>query len=463
MMNKKASVLFVDDEPAILEGIIRALHKENFELYTVHSAKEALEFLESHAVDAVVADHFMPGMKGLDLLREISIQYPLTLRLILTGHQDGELAQQAIHSGVVFRFITKPCQPFDLAISIRQGLYQQALEHQNQTLKQAISPPTLHHLWMEQSEVMKILSKQIHRIANLDSTILITGESGTGKTSIAHLIHESSSRSAYPFISVNCAALPRDLIESELFGHERGAFTGAISSRPGRIELAEHGTLFLDEIGDMPLELQPKILTFLDDRRVQRIGGRESRKINVRVIAATNQDLAGKCQSRYFREDLYYRLNVFSLHIPPLRSRQKDLSQLINTILHKIAQSRGRSPYCITSQAHRELLAYPWPGNIRELENLLERASAFCDDSQITHLDLGLSEQGSASQVPSSLHTSQSPTKTLEELEQDALLMALEQCQGNKAAVARRLGISEKSVYNKIKRLHLTPFHNFQS
>ncbi len=456
-MTPKPKVLFVDDEPAVVDGLIRAIRQESFETFAAHSAQEALDFLKNQKVDAIVADQYMPGMSGLELLQHVAQQYPQTLRLILTGHQDLALAHQAIQTETVFRFFTKPCHPFDLAISMRQGLHQKMLEQQNHNLKQAINSPRSSRLLDAHSATVRSLSKQVERITDLDSTVLITGESGTGKTSIARMIHESSHRSAHPFVTVNCAALPRDLVESELFGHERGAFTGAISTRPGRIELAEHGTLFLDEIGDMPLELQPKLLTFLDDRRVQRIGGKESRVINVRVIAATNQNLAEHCQSRSFREDLYFRLNVFTLHIPPLRIRKKDLGELIDQTLIRIAQSRNHELYSLSQEARQALFDYPWPGNIRELENTLERSSAFCDAGQIIYPDLALPQQCQNLSDSSESEPFSTKGKTLAQLESEALLHALDICQGNKAAAARQLGISEKSVYNKLKRLHSTP------
>ncbi len=457
MTTMKPTVLFVDDEPAVVAGLIRAIRRESFETLTAHSAQEALAYLKREKVDAIVTDHHMPGMSGLELLGILAEQYPQTLRLILTGHQDLELAHQAIQTEAAFRFFTKPCHPFDLIISLRQGLHQKFLEQQNQSLKQAISSPGSSRLLNAQSSAMRSLCQQVERITDLDSTVLITGESGTGKTSIARMIHESSHRAEHPFITVNCAALPRDLIESELFGHERGAFTGAVSARPGRIELAEHGTLFLDEIGDMPLELQPKLLTFLDDRRVQRIGGKESRLINVRVIAATNQNLAEHCQLKSFREDLYFRLNVFTLHIPPLRIRIKDLDELIEHTLLRIGQSRNQESYSLSQKARQALFEYPWPGNIRELENILERSSAYCDGRHITDTDLALPHQGQHSRESSEPESFSIKSQTLAQLENEALLHALDSCQGNKAAAARQLGISEKSIYNKLKRLHTTP------
>ncbi len=457
-MTSKPKVLFVDDDPAIIDGLTRAIRQEAFETFTAHSAQEALAFLKSQKVEVIVADQYMPGMSGLELLQEVAHHYPHTLRFILTGHQDLALAQQAIQAETVFRFFTKPCHTFDLAISIRQGLHQKTLEQQNDNLRQAISSPRPSRVFDAHSLTMKSLCKHMKRITDLDSTVLITGESGTGKTSIARMIHESGCRAPHPFITVNCAALPRDLIESELFGHERGAFTGAISARPGRIELAEHGTLFLDEIGDMPLELQPKLLTFLDDRRVQRIGGKESRLMNVRVIAATNQDLAEHCQNKSFREDLYFRLNVFTLDVPPLRVRKQDLGELIDDTLMRIAQSRGHELYALSPEARQALFDYPWPGNIRELENILERSSAFCDAGQITYPDLSLPPQPChRSSERSETEPYSAARKTLAQLESEALLHALDSCQGNKAAAARQLGISEKSIYNKLKRLHVMP------
>ena len=265
----KGTILLVDDEQAVLDGLTRVLRDEQYEILCAQSAGDAQRLMQAQPVHVVVSDHLMPGMKGLEFLKWVHQQFPETIRLILTGQADLVLAQRAITEGTVFRFFAKPCNTFDLIITIHQGLYQQGLEQANQGLSEAIRTPVSSFGLFQESPTGKMLAEHVQKLASLDTTVLITGESGTRKTTLARMIHHASLRTSHPFVSVSCAALPRDLIEAEFFGHERGAFTGAVATRPGRLELADQGTLFLDEIGDMPLELQPKLLTFLDDHLVK--------------------------------------------------------------------------------------------------------------------------------------------------------------------------------------------------
>jgi DNA-binding NtrC family response regulator len=294
---------------------------------------------------------------------------------------------------------------------------------------------------------------RLEKIALLDSTALLTGESGTGKTTVARMIHERSARKKMPFVAVNCASLPSELIDAELFGHARGSFTGAVSDRPGRADAADGGTLFLDEIGDLPLELQPKLLTFLQDRTFHRIGDNLPRSVDVRIIAATHRDLRELCRKGVFREDLYFRLNVLGLTVPPLRDRPHDIIDMTAEILNRICRQRLSAPFELEPAAAEALQQYHWPGNVRELENVLENASAFCEDHQIRLTDLNLSDSPGAHHVP----TLTLAGKTLAEIERLAILETLSHCEGNKAQAARVLGISEKSIYNKMRRHGLHP------
>ncbi len=315
----------------------------------------------------------------------------------------------------------------------------------------AVDQPRHRFTWT--SPAAKKLFVRLEKIALLDSTALLTGESGTGKTSVARMIHERSSRLQMPFVAVNCASLPSELIDAELFGHARGSFTGAVSDRPGRADAADGGTLFLDEIGDLPLELQPKLLTFLQDRTFHRIGDNLPRSVDVRIIAATHRDLRDLCRQGVFREDLYFRLNVLGLHVPPLRERPHDIMDMAAEILNRICRQRLSAPFTLEPAAAEALQQYHWPGNVRELENVLENASAFCEDHLIRRSDLNLSDLPAAQDVPN-------PTlggKTLAEIEKLAILDTLTYCDGNKAQAARVLGISEKSIYNKMRRHGLHP------
>ena len=313
-----------------------------------------------------------------------------------------------------------------------------------------------------QGDVHSRLMQQVDQIAALDSTVFIGGETGTGKSTIARMIHQRSRRSAGPFVTVNCASLPRDLIQSELFGHAKGAFTGAVADRIGHAEVADGGTLFLDEIGDLPIDLQPKLLTFLQDRTVRRLGATESTKVDVRLITATHHDLAELCRQGAFRQDLYFRLLVLNLELPGLRFRTGEFLNIAQNILQAICERQSIAVKTISDRALEILQQHSWPGNIRELENVLERAVAFADSNEIGPSDVlfsnvGLdprSEPTANTDVPSGY---QLAGKTLEEIERDAIIATLEMLDGNKAKTARTLGISEKSIYNKMKRLKIQP------
>jgi DNA-binding NtrC family response regulator len=301
---------------------------------------------------------------------------------------------------------------------------------------------------------MKKLMANAKKVAHLDSSILLTGESGTGKGVLARYIHAQSDRADKPFITVSCPALPRELLESELFGHEKGAFTGALKRRVGKIEAAKGGTLFLDEIGDLPIDLQPKLLNVLQDKEFQRVGGEQTLPCDVRIITATNIDFKEKIKNKEFREDLYYRISVIPLELPALRTRPVEIIPLAEHFLKRVTLQRGSSSVVISKSATKKLLQYDWPGNVRQLENLIERASAFCEDNQIDADDLvgNIDSPSNSDTTDNSL-----AGKTLAEIEKIAISQTLDLCNGNKAESARTLGISEKSIYNKMNRLNLTP------
>ena len=299
------------------------------------------------------------------------------------------------------------------------------------------------------SEAMQAVVAQAGKVAALDSTILLTGESGVGKGMLARYIHASSDRREQPFVTVSCPALPRELLESELFGHEKGAFTGAVRRRRGKIEAAKGGTLFLDEIGDLPIDLQPKLLNVLQDRQFQRLGGEETLQADVRIIAATNLDLDQRMREGQFREDLFYRLSVIPIEVPPLRERLEELRGLSASMLGRMAQQGGRRKIKLSKEAIAAMQAYDWPGNVRQLENVLERSAAFCDGGVIEARDLPGAVRGSkpSGRVPAGIGGI-----ALSDLERESLIQTLKICNGNKAETARRLEITEKSVYNKLKR-----------
>ena len=406
-------------------------------------------------VAVAIFDLRLPGLDGLECLRRARERFPDLPVLIIS--QVGEIrdAVEAMKHGA-FEFISKPIDPDELLARIRQAQRASAVAAENRQLREAVASPAVTTDLIGESEFAKRLSERIAKIAPLDSTVLITGESGTGKTTVARAIHRLGPRRSGPFVAVSCAALPRDLIEAELFGHVKGAFTGAVADRPGRAEMAHGGTLFLDEIGDLPLELQPKLLTFLQDRTVQRIGDARSRTVDVRVLAATHQDLSARCEKGQFRRDLFFRLAVLILELEPLRNRPEDVAAFAEHILARIAQKRGAPPYVLTEEARQALLAYGWPGNVRELENVLERASAFCEEQRILPKDLDLEPLSGAAE------STKAPApnlagQTLADIERRAILETLAACGGNKRAAARSLGIDEKSIHNTMKRLGITP------
>lgn len=450
-LSESPVILVAEDDPDTGHILQHHLQKAGFTVELVADGKAAMARM---ADDVLVGlfDLKMPKATGMDCLQYVREKFPDTPVIVMSAFGEIQDAVQAMRMGA-FHYLTKPFQPDELIAQVRHAIRAVELARDNKMLRQAISPPMPSTSFVGQSQAVQALLEQVRKIAALTTNVVITGESGTGKTTLARLIHQQGPRAEHPFIAVSCAALPRDLIEAELFGHERGAFTGAVGSRPGRAEVADRGTLFLDEIGDLPLDLQPKLLTFLEDRVVQRLGGVTSRRVDVRFIAATHRDLPAMCRERSFREDLFYRLNVLPLRIPPLRERREDIPLLVDTILARIAGQRGVQPFSLSEAALAMLTSHDWPGNVRELENVLERASAFVSQSSITEQDLFVSIGRNALEPSAPMRDGQ--IVTLEELERQALVHALKVCNGKKSLAAQRLGISEKSIYNKMKRLNI--------
>ena len=460
-------VLAIDDDPVALRALERHLQRNGCHVTTASSGAEGLEKVTTETAIALI-DLRMPGLSGLDCLEFLQKNHPEIPVIILTASSDIDSAVEAMKQGA-FQFITKPFEPKSLLVHVAKAFQTRQMVDENSHLKEALSlPQTPARLPTAKSDFGDELLKTVKQMSQLDSTVFIGGESGTGKTNVARLIHQHGQRANLPFVSVNCASLPRDLIESELFGHVKGAFTGAVKDRVGKAEVADGGTLFLDEIGDLPLDLQPKLLTFLQDRVIQRIGCNEDRKLDVRLIVATHRDLAAMCRERRFRQDLYYRLNVLSIQLQPLRERHFDLIQIAKSTIESLCQRENKPTKVLSEQALTQLTAYHWPGNIRELENVLERAVAFSESGEILPADLMFDESGeslnrmptmdandSTEVAPSTNAPSALAGMTLEEIEAQAIIETLDACEGNKAKSARMLGISEKSIYNKMKRLDI--------
>jgi len=422
-------IVAIDDDPMTLRLLAAHLGKANLSLETAESGAAGLELIDDETAVAIV-DLKLPDLTGFQILSYLQEHHPTVQVIVLTGSGDVSDAVEAMRSGAS-QYITKPFDPSELVREMSSA-----------------------------GDIQSRLMQQVDQIAALDSTVFIGGETGTGKSTIARMIHQRSRRTASPFVTVNCASLPRDLIQSELFGHTKGAFTGAVSDRVGHAEVANGGTLFLDEIGDLPLELQPKLLTFLQDRTVQRLGASESVKVDVRLITATHHDLAELCRQGTFRQDLYFRLLVLNLELPALRHRTAELASIAEDILSSICDRQQIKAKTISDSAMELLLTHNWPGNIRELENVLERAVAYCSSTAIQPADLKFSNlldetSGSQSGANAVQQGYQLAGKTLQEIERDAIIETLRLNGGNKAKSARTLGISEKSIYNKMKRLEI--------
>jgi DNA-binding NtrC family response regulator len=443
-------ILVADDDPGARRLLDFHLKDAGFQVVQAADGREALDRMAPD-VSLALLDLRMPKVSGMDCLREFRRRFPETPVIITSEFGDISDAVEAVKLGAV-TFLAKPIEPEKLLDQIRAALRPNRLASENRALQQAVSMPAPAEVFVGESAAARKLLEQVRKVAPLDSTVLIRGESGTGKTTLARLIHANGPRAKERFITVSCGALPANLIEAQLFGHVRGAFTDAVADRPGSVEMADGGTLFLDEIGDLPLELQPKLLTFLQDRTFQRIGDPRTLHADVRVVAATHQRLEAKIAERGFREDLYYRLNVLPLDVPPLRERTEDVLLFARFVLDRIARKRTATPFELARDAREALLSHAWPGNMRELENVLERAATFCTDAKITaddlNLQVGRNDQDGVLGLAG---------LTLEAIERRAIVETLRRCQGNKKAAAKMLAIDEKSIYNKMKRLGLMP------
>lgn len=439
------NLLIVDDDETIQRLLVIAAQDLGWRPVAAGSGQEGLDIMDSE-IEAVILDHGLPGMNGLQTLGRLREKFPDVPVIMLTGLNDAETAVQALRAGAD-DYLTKPFELKRLFDLLRQArVTRKEAPAKPKAVSKGSSKTTLH----SQNPQLRLLLGHLAKAAKLDSTILLTGESGTGKTYFAREIHRLSPRVAEEFITVSCPALPRELLESELFGHERGAFTGATSSRAGRFEQASKGTLFLDEIGDLPQELQPKLLNVLQDREFFRVGGSKMLQTSARVIAATNVNLRSRVEEGSFREDLYYRLNIIELRIPSLRERREDIPELAETILEQIAGRRGSEGWSLTQRAVEVLQDFDWPGNVRQLENVLERATAFAEKDSL-HADdfLPLLEgRREGAQAPGTAGGG----LTLQEVERAAFIQTYLRTGKNKARTARELGISERSVYNLLGR-----------
>jgi two-component system response regulator HydG len=442
-------ILVVDDDVDTAELLRDALQKRGFQAACVYSAAEALGRMEAWKPAVVLTDIQMPEKSGIDLCAELRVAYPDTLVMMLTGVGNVELAVNAIRAGA-YDFLNKPVSLDALGVAIARTLDHARLAREVKRLRtltvDALSPDGI----IGSSEPIRSTIEMVHRIAPSDATVLITGESGTGKELIARALHTQSPRRDEPFIAINCAAVPANLLESELFGHVRGAFTDAKTSRPGLFAQAGNGTLMLDEIGEMPIEMQVKLLRVLQERSVRPVGGDTEYPVTARVVAATNRDLEREVRERRFREDLYYRINVVAVRVPALRERPSDILLLAQHFLHKSAARNAKKVHGISAPAARYLREYDWPGNVRELENCIERAVAMCEHDQLTVNDL---PEKLIADRRSKLVIAAEPSEliTLDEMERRYVRHVLAAVSGNKSRAADILGIDRRSVYRRLE------------
>jgi two-component system response regulator HydG len=447
-------ILLVDDDAALIETLQLDLSRRGYGVRCSSSAAEALATLQANEIDVVVTDLAMPATTGIELCERISGRRPDIPVIVLTAFGSFDTAVAAIRAGA-YDFISKPVRLEVLAIAIDRAAKHRSLREQVRVLERDVHRrPEVAGL-VTASSAMRAVIELADRVAQSDATVLITGESGSGKEVIARMIHEASRRKDKPFVAINCAAVPESLLESELFGHVRGAFTDARSSEPGLFLSARGGTVFLDEIGDMPLSVQPKLLRVLQERTIRAVGSNSERAIDVRVIAATNQDLESAIEDGRFRDDLYYRVNVVHIELPPLRSRRADVLPLAVQFIEKFAKNAGKAIKGVAPAAAERLVAYRWPGNVRELQNCIEHAVALARYDQIALDDLPpkvrdyrpeqlvLGTDDPADFVP------------LEQLERQYIARVMEAVAGNKSAAARVLGVDRKRLYRMLERLRL--------
>ena len=461
-MAENKQVLVADDEDNLRRVLKAQLQHDGYEVHCVADGEAVLQAMAEHHIDVLITDLRMPKLDGMQVLKSVSERFPNVPVIMITAHGTVDTAVEALKLGA-FDYVTKPFDQAEFRTVVGKAARTRELSQ-----KHVSGDPNQRGRYriIGQSELMHGVYDVIEKVADTPSTVLITGESGTGKELIARALHENSSRKDKAFVSVNCAAIPPDLLESELFGYERGAFTGAVTSKPGRFELANGGTLFLDEIGEIPVSMQVKLLRALQERQFERVGGIKTITVDSRLVAATNRDLKASIADGGFREDLYYRLNVVHVHLPPLRDRPSDIPLLLEHFVQKFNAKLHRSTTGFEDAAMKQLFRYGWPGNIRELENVVERCMIFAEDGEVgvQHLpaevrdsegDLGPGLVAGIGPTPGETGLKEAVREATLKLERQFIRRALDQTGGNVTHTARLLKISRKSLQNKMKELGL--------
>jgi len=447
-----ALILVVDDDRNVCRVLKDLLERAGFEVLTAPDVDAAVPILKQQDLDLIVTDLKMPGKSGMDLLSLCHEARPAVPVIMMTAYADVEAAVTAMKKGA-YDFITKPFDENELLNVAKKAFGESKKNKELLSSYFDEASPFITEIIGKTPVIQQVL-RMAQKIARTDSTVLITGETGVGKELIARAIHSASQRKSHPFVKVNCAAIPDTLLESELFGHEKGAFTGAVTNKPGRFEIAHQGTLFLDEIGEIPLHLQTKLLGVLQDKSFERLGGVKTMKVDVRIITATNQDLSSAVQSGTFRSDLFYRLNVVPIHVPPLRERKDDLIPLLNYLLDKFASKYGKKIGAISPEVMATFINYDWPGNIRELENVMERMVVMSETDSLSLDQVPPEIRGVVSTTEAS--TLKEKIETLSQVtEKQMIIDALNKTHQNRTQAAKLLGISRRTLQNKIKEYGL--------
>lgn len=446
-MKKRVKILVVDDEAIVRESLRDWLSDAGYQVLTAENGPKALAIIETERMGIVIADLVMPGMDGIELMKRAKENQPNIEVIIITAYGSIPTAIAAMKEGA-YDYIEKPFCPERAELLVKKLAEHQELVEENLSLRQRLEDHYRFENIIAKSSKMQRVIEVIKIVAKSNATVLITGESGTGKELVARAIHSQSHRQGKPFVAVSCAALPESLLESELFGHEKGSFTGAYAQKKGKFEFANRGTLFLDEVGEMSANIQVHLLRVLEEKEFTRVGGNEPIKVDVRVISATNKDLKRAIATGEFREDLYYRLNVVTIELPPLRERKEDVPLLAQHFLNKFALENQKEITGFSPEATEFLLGYDWPGNVRELENAIERAVILAKDSLITVADLPQENISLARSAPIG--------KKLKEAEKNHILNVLSETGGNYSEAARTLGITRMTLYNKAREYGLS-------
>ncbi|MDP3544310.1 MAG: sigma-54 dependent transcriptional regulator [Elusimicrobiota bacterium] len=443
-MSRKASVLIVDDEEKLRHYLKKELVRKGYEVQDAGEGRSALDSLARQSADVVLLDIALPGESGVAVLEKIRKEHPLARVIMLTGNATVETALESMKLGA-YDYLTKPCDLTELFLLIDRAFAESLLRRENEVLQRRFSRESEFDLFVGEDPGVQEALRMAAKAAAASSSVLISGETGTGKEIIARMIHQKSARRDEPFLALNCAAFQDSLLESELFGHEKGAFTDASRQKPGLVELASRGSLFLDEIGDMSPSIQAKVLRFLDSGEFRRVGGTRNMKTDIRILSATHRDLPKAIQEGKFRNDLYFRLNVVAIRLPPLRERRGDIRRLAEHFLKKCAATIASRSRSLSPEALELLAGYPWPGNVRELENIIERAMILSEGELIRGEDIASCLRGGSSSE------ARPKDASLAEVERCHILKILADSGANKAQAARSLGIDVKTLYNKLR------------